>query len=366
MENRDNLLGVVRTLYQWRKQILGLSIAAAVGTAVISLLMPNFYKTTTVFLAANPDLVRPDVLYGKSVGGQPYGSGNDIDRILTIAESNELADYLIDTFKLFEHYRIKPDQPRSYMYARKKLFSRLEISKTKRDAIELTFEDTDPELASRIANAAREHINYLSQEVLKANQRQNLASYETSIKAKEVILNELADSLTRLRARYKIYNTRQVSSDLSQRYTYAKGNYFRYKGKLEAMRVNPRIPRDSVAFTDAVVKGYKMESDSIQMDLSRLAGGEAQLMLMETRYYTSNGQLGDEVEKAKMLRSALETDVPSLLLIEAAEVPVVKSRPKRSMLVVMAGAIAFIVAAFGVLLFDAYRENKWGETFNAQ
>ncbi|MBK9487616.1 MAG: hypothetical protein IPO07_01640 [Haliscomenobacter sp.] len=51
--------------------------------------------------------------------------------------------------------------------------------------------------------------------------------------------------------------------------------------------------------------------DSLQEELDNLAGGEAELMLMETRYYTSNGQLGDAVEKAKMLRTALEADVPT-------------------------------------------------------
>lgn len=364
MEQNDNLVGVIKTLYQWRKQIIGLAFLAAIGTAGISLLMPNFFKATTVFLAASPDLARPDVLYGKSNGGQPYGNSNDIDRILTIANSNELRDYLIDTFKLFEHYRINPDHPKSYVWARQKLSSRMEITKTKRDAIELSFEDVDSQLAALIANAARERINFLVQEVIKSNQRKNLTSYEAGIMAKESILRDLADSLTRLRARYQIYNTREVSTDLTERYIMAQGNYYRFKGRWEAMRSNPRIPRDSVAFAEATMKGYKSEVEGLQKDLSNLAGGEAILMQVETRYYTSNGMLGDEVEKAKMLRTALEADVPSVMLVEAAEVPVLKSRPKRSILVVAAGAIAFIIAVFGVLLFHVYQENNLGKAFN--
>lgn len=364
MEHNDNLLGVIKTLYQWRKQIIGLAVAAAIGTAIIALFLPNFFKATTVFLAASPDLARPDILYGKSNGGQPYGTSNDIDRILTIASSTELGDYLIDTFHLFKHYRIDPNHPKSYVWARHKLFSRMVVTKTKRDAIELSFEDVDPQLAAQVANAARERINYLAQEVLKSNQRKNLASYEAGIAAKEAILKELSDSLSRLRARYRIYNTREVSTDLTERYIVARGNFSRFKGRWEAMRSNPRIPRDSVAFAEANMKGYKSEVDSLQKDLAHLAGGEAELMLMETRYYTSNGQLGDEVEKAKMLRTALDADVPSILIVEPAEVPVLKSRPKRSILVVAAGAIAFVVASFGVLLFTAYQENKWGDAFS--
>jgi uncharacterized protein involved in exopolysaccharide biosynthesis len=216
-------------------------------------------------------------------------------------------------------------------------------------------------LAAQIANAARDHINHLAQEVLKANQRKNLASYEAGIAAKEIIMQELADSLSRLRARYQIYNTREVSTDLTERYIIARGNYFRFRGRWEAMRSNPRIPRDSVAFAEATMKGYQSEVEGLQKDLTNLSGGEAELMLVETRYYTSNGQLGDEVEKAKLLRMVLDADVPSILVVEPAEVPVLKSRPRRSLLVLGAGAIAFVISVFGVLLFHAYQENKWGE-----
>jgi len=65
-----------------------------------------------------------------------------------------------------------------------------------------------------------------------------------------------------------------------------------------------------------------------------------------------------------MLSTALAADVPSILIVELAEVPVLKSRPKRSILVLAAGAIAFIIGVFGVLLFNAYQENKWGEAFS--
>jgi uncharacterized protein involved in exopolysaccharide biosynthesis len=364
MERTDNLIGVLATLYQWRKAILGLSVAAAIGTGIISLFLPNYYKSTTVFLAANPDQARPEILFGKA-GTYLYGGGNDIDRLLTIAESNELVDALVDTFNLYEHYRINEKSPIASETVRKKFLSLYSVSKTKRDAIELTVEDRDPKLAANIANVARELINNISQEVIKVGQRKTIASYEASINQKIIQMNHMGDSLIQLRNKYKIYNTLEMSAVLTQRFSAVQGAYFRNKGRLESMRKNPRIPRDSVAFAEAMVSGYKTEVDSLTKILFNFNIGQVNLIQLETQYFSSNGVVGDEMERVRLLRSALQSQVPAIYVLEPAEPPVVKSRPKRAILVVIAGIIAFFIAVIGVLLFDTYKNADWRASFHA-
>jgi uncharacterized protein involved in exopolysaccharide biosynthesis len=358
MERTDNLIGVLATLYQWRKAILGLSVAAAIGTGIISLFMSNYYKSTTVFLAANPDQARPEILFGKA-GTYLYGGGNDIDRLLTIAESNELIEYLVDTFHLYEHYKIKKSGATASELVRKKFLSLYEVSKTKRDAIELSVEDHDPKLAALIANVAREKINLISQEVIKEGQRKTITSYEASIKQKIVQMNQMGDSLIQMRSKYKIYDTREMSTILTDRFTMVQGTYFRSKGRADAMRKNPRIPRDSVAFAEATVSGYKTEMDSLTKILANFNVGQVNLIQLETQYFTSNGVVGDEMERVRLLRSALQAEVPAIYLLESAEAPVVKSRPKRALLVIAAGLIAFFLGVIGVLLFDTYKNADW-------
>ena len=52
---------------------------------------------------------------------------------------------------------------------------------------------------------------------------------------------------------------------------------------------------------------------------------------------------------------------PTTLLLESGEVPVVKSRPKRALIVIAAVMIAFILAVLGILIFDNYKEVDWKE-----
>ncbi|MDX1942357.1 MAG: Wzz/FepE/Etk N-terminal domain-containing protein, partial [Saprospiraceae bacterium] len=167
MEQKDHLLGVVQTLWKWRRPILIVTLSAVIGTAIISLFLPNYFKATTIFLAASPDMAKPELLFGQgNLYRNEYGNANDVDRLLTIAESSELVVFLVDSFKLYDHYKIDRENPRAPFKVQEKFFSLYKIEKTKRDAIELSVEDKDRLLAPRIANAAREKIDALAQQLI--------------------------------------------------------------------------------------------------------------------------------------------------------------------------------------------------------
>lgn len=125
------------------------------------------------------------------------------------------------------------------------------------------------------------------------------------------------------------------------------------------MRVNPRISRDSVAYSEALVNGLKQEMDSINRKMALLNEGQVLLSVLETQYFSANGQLGEDLERAKLLQAAFSAVVPSIILVEAAEVPVVKIRPKRSILVITAGMLAFLMSVLAILLFHVYRNTDW-------
>ncbi|MFN7118926.1 MAG: Wzz/FepE/Etk N-terminal domain-containing protein, partial [Saprospiraceae bacterium] len=203
MEQRDHLLGVVQTLWNWRKSILLVCVAAVLGTAIISLFLPNYYRATTVFLATSPDQAKPDALFSAR---EYYGNANDVDRLLTIAESNELVEFLVDTFNLYEHYDINKQNPRAAYNVRQKFFSLYEVKKNKRDAIELSVEDRDRELAARIANAAREKIDEIAQKLVKEGQAKAIQTFENQIQVKQALLKNLSDTLIVLSNTYGIYN----------------------------------------------------------------------------------------------------------------------------------------------------------------
>jgi tyrosine-protein kinase Etk/Wzc len=107
MSNRDNLLGVLGTIYRWRKALRNACLIALLGSIGIALWMDTYYKATTIFYPSNQDLSKPELIFGGTIKVTEYfGTDKDVDRILEIAASNELVDYMIGRFGLFNHYGI--------------------------------------------------------------------------------------------------------------------------------------------------------------------------------------------------------------------------------------------------------------------
>lgn len=364
MQQENHLAGVMRVIWQWRRALIGISIAAGVLTAGISLFLPNYYKAETLFLAANPNQARPEILFGKgNLGTEIYGGGDDMDRILSIAESSDLVDFLIDSFNLYQHYRIDPGQPKGLHKVRMEFHSLYTVKKTKLDAIELEVEDRSPELAAAIANAARERINFLSEQIVKGNQQMILESYRRNLLVKKRQIDELTDSVAVMRKKFGIYNLGEQSRKFSEQIVTSEAILDQYRGRLDQMRRNPRISRDSVAYTEVFAAGIQREVDSLRVRFRRFSDAQLALTTIETQYFAANGQYGDDVERTRLLESAFEANVPALFVVEKAEAPKVKSRPKRSIIVLSAVAGAFLLSLLAVLLLESYRGFDWSTFF---
>ncbi len=350
------MLGIVQTLWKWRKPILLMSAAAMVGMAVISLFLPNYYQATTTFLAASPDQAKPELLFGEgNLYRNEYGNANDIDRLLTIAESSELVDLLVDSFKLYEHYKINKEDARAPFRVREKFFSLYKVEKTKRDAIELSVEDIDRQLAPKIANVARAKIDEIAQRLIKESQRQAIETFELEIKNQQAQQKILGDTLNALRLNYGLYNTVAQTESLTAQQSESKAKLIRHTTRLNVLKSTPGVPRDTIVMLNALVKGLEDEVKSLEERIQLLNEGIAPVNTLERQYYDGNQKLSYDLERLKIWRAVYEAHIPATILVGKAEVPLVKSRPKRSILVLTAGAITFIFCAFAVLLFENYQ-----------
>ncbi len=366
MERKDNLLDVLKALFRWKKQILTVCIIAFVGSVILSLLMPVYYQSTTTFLAASPDLAKPELLYGNgNFEPEYYGNKSDIDRLLTLAESSELVNFLIDSFKLYDHYGIDSSGARAPFKVKEKLFGLYEVQKTKRDAIELSVEDKDKVLAAEMANAAREKIDELAQRLIKEGQYKSITAYAFNISSKEEQLATLSDSLARLRRLYGIYNTDAQTESMTEQFSRAESKLVRNQARLEALRSSGRAKADTLLALDAMVEGQVQEVIKLEERLGKLNEGMAMVNTINKQYLEANQSLGQDKERYKILVSTYKSDIPAIIPVEKASVPLVKSRPKRMIIVFAAVAIAFLFSIVTVLLIESYKEINWREIINA-
>jgi uncharacterized protein involved in exopolysaccharide biosynthesis len=370
MNNRDNLLGVIGTIYRWRKTIRNVCILTFVGSAAFALWMPNYYKSTTSFYPASTELAKPEVIFGASAKATEYfGTDRDLDRLLEIASGNEIVDYVVTRFNLYQHYGIDSTSREGQFRVRDTFRGVYVVQKNKNDALELSVEDTDPRLAAEMANAARDKINEHAQRMVKQTQATLLASFEENIERKLVDLAVLTDSLRYLQARYNIYSVNEQGDILTEQLAKAESDVIRGKARLEILANNPLIPKDTVEYIKANLRAAERTLAQINTPNPRSDNfssrnfnqGLPLVTVVNDLHYQARRQLSYDLERFNQIKAAYNTDIPALQTLAVAETPIMKNRPKRSVLVAAATLAAFLFTLFAALLADAYKEVNWKE-----
>ncbi len=370
MENRDNLLGVLQTIYQWRKTIRNVCILALAGSIGFSLLLDNYYQATTIFYPASPQLANPELMFGNT--GQVtdyYGSDRDLDRLSEIAVSKELEDFMVQAFNLYAHYGIDSASKQGPFKVRQVFRALYNAQKNKNDAIELNMEDTDPRMAAEMANAARQKINTIAQRLIQESQGTLLKAFEGNIKRKKAELELLGDSLRRTQAYYGIYAPTAQGEQLSEQLTKAESEIARNRAKLEVLEPDSSIPRDTIAYIRANLKAYERQRQQLMnaasgagsdnMTIKRFNEGSPQIAVLQDLHFQSRKQLSYDLERYNQILATYNTDIPAVLVVETAEVPLIKSRPKRSIIVLASLVGAFLFTVLAALVADSYKDIRW-------
>src|SRR5687768_16097201 len=102
-ERPRNLAGIVPIINHWKYQVLGLTLAALIISAIVSLLLPNEFKSTTVIYPTR-FINSPSDPITEGDKMEFAATSEDIDRIITIGESQPLAEIIIRKYQLYKDY----------------------------------------------------------------------------------------------------------------------------------------------------------------------------------------------------------------------------------------------------------------------
>jgi ElaB/YqjD/DUF883 family membrane-anchored ribosome-binding protein len=131
------------------------------------------------------------------------------------------------------------------------------------------------------------------------------------------------------------------------------------KAKLGAYEKMANPNKDSLLIVKSRIKGAQEELKQLAYTTSEFNKGMATVEVLAEIQEESSRQLGEDKERFKQIQSAYASQFPTIHTVEAAEIPVVKNRPKRSILVVLAGALTFFFLSLGAILIEAYKEVDW-------
>jgi len=362
MSENENLIDLVSVIYRNRKRIIYSCIAAAVITAALSLLLKNYYKATTIFYPASTDLAKPVPVGGIEDNRNYYGNDFDLDRLLTIANSDEVAEYLIHRYNLYTHYDIDSTAKRGPSKLRKKLSKLYTTEKSRFDAIELSVEDKNPELSAEMANSARDKINSIAQGLIKGSQYKMVKAYDESLAEKEKGIQSLSDSLARVRAKYKIYSVLSQGEVYGENITMTQSSIMNTKARLQSYK-DMNGPQDSIQKLQILLNGLENQFRALEKSVGLFNEGYSTVVSLELEQRKFADQLATDKERYKQLKLTYDSPFAAIHLVQEAETPNLKSRPKRSLYVIGITLLTGILSVLWVLLSHQFKNTGWREVF---
>lgn len=364
-----NLLDYFQIIVRRWRMISGITLAATVITAVITLFIPNIYTAKTMIIPGDDDkggmagalMAQLGGLAGLAGGG---GSKSTGDLYITILKSEALKDPLIDRFKLMDVYNKKL---RSDAY--NALGKNTAIALGKKDGvITITVDDKDPKQAAALANCYVEELGKLTTRLNMTGAGNNSAFLEKRLSEAKTDLFKAEEALKAFQSKNKVISvTDQAQATI--------GGIAQIKAQLAMQEVQLATLQRQFTDSSQEVKTVKATIANLRGQISSLEGkGGASSSIPSVG---SMPQLGQDyvrlmrefkVQEAifEMLTKQYEVsqlnelkDVPSFQVLQKAKVPEVKSGPARAIIAAKALLIALLGSCVLVLILDKFRNTSW-------
>ncbi|MBU6205402.1 MAG: hypothetical protein KJS45_08465 [Bacteroidetes bacterium] len=315
MDHTLNLLELIRLILRWKKPILILCALATITAVIVSdphIIKPKF-KSTSVFFAASPNMTSSQTLFVDN-NAEYFGSSDDIDRLLSIANSAPLKSYIVQKYKLFDVYKIDSANTE---YPNYKVMKELEENYTAfrndKGAVEITVFDTDKERAAIMCNEIVAKVDEMNNNIILENKRRILAIYNTKINEKQEQIKVLNDSIVSV------------------------------KMMLQGAPSGPASLRNSGS-----------ENSSRTPELL-----DQQLKLLEDQKKAGLKELNNTIGLAEQYRSTINTNIPTVFILEKAYAAEKKSKPIRWIIVLgslLAALSGSIIMAWCIEKFRAIKQ----------
>jgi uncharacterized protein involved in exopolysaccharide biosynthesis len=349
------VLDVVMT---WRKMIYRVFIAAAVLSVLISLLMPNWYTARSTFLPpqesdARSGMMQLSSMIGIDIGGMGLLSNTPmLDVMIGVLKSRRLRAELVDQFDLTTVYRSK-----SREHAIKELEDHITVSSTAEGLLEVMVEDRDRERSAEMTNSLVSLLDDYNRET----------SVETARRTSEFIRGYIEENEARLEAAalaMQDFQEKHGAIELTEQTRVTVEAAAVLQARRTTLSIERGVLEQYASPDQSRMVEIDMELEEIDDALSRYTGGDGGDD-KEPGVFLPLGSIPETgFELARLTRDVLvfekiheylsaqyeqsriqeARDLETLSIVDTAVPPLKKSRPRRSVIVILTVALATIAA----------------------
>lgn len=357
-DDEINLMDLLLVVAKHNRFIIKLTGAVAILAVAISLIMPNVYTAKTVILPPQQGASTASMLLGQLGGlaglaGGAAGIKSPNDLHIGMLKSRTVADKMIARFNLQNKFEAKTLEE-----TRKTLAGATVIASGKDGFITIEYSDEDPKFAASVANAYVEELDKLNNTLAVTEASRKRLFFETQLKmtrdnlaAAEVGFKQTQERTGLIQPEAQGQAIIMAASNLRAQVTAAEV-------KLQSMGSfatpqNPDYQKLQQNLTSLRAQLAKAERNGVQgrgdimVPTGKLpeTGLEYIRKMRDLKYQETLFELLSKQFEIAKIDEAKEAAL--IQVVDKALVPEKKSKPKRSLIVILATLMAFFI---GVLL----------------
>ncbi|MEK6210321.1 MAG: Wzz/FepE/Etk N-terminal domain-containing protein [Pseudomonadota bacterium] len=360
-DDEISLLDILIVLAKHKKLVLGLPFLAAVITAGITLLMPNWYTATVKLLPPQQSQSSAMAILGQlgAISGgasQALGLKNPSDIFVAMLKSRTVADAIIERFELKELY----DQE-FLQDARKALAGNTTIAAGRDGVITISVDDKSPQRAADMANAYIEELERLTLRLAVGEAGRRRLFFERQLKQAKDDLTQAETELTKFQIEKKVLNPQGQASLTIVAAAGLQAQIAAKEVQITALKSfatqdNPDLYRAQEELAGLrtqlakVGRGGSRDPGDVLLSMGKAPeqGAEYLRRFRDMKYYeTLYELLARQYEIARIDESK---DATLIQVLDRAVPPERKSGPVRRRIVLLTLLVSFLVAVMGVFL----------------
>jgi uncharacterized protein involved in exopolysaccharide biosynthesis len=333
----------VSIIYTWRKFIFINTAVVAILSVIISLLLPNWYKSTTSLLSPKqPDLLSSlsstsSVLKGISGLSKlgSFGQKSNAYNYFAILKSRTTMEKVIQRFDLLNVYDLKDH---SMELTVKELSENTRFEEGEDDNITIEVFDKDPARAAEMCNYFVEVLNEMNTKIGTLEAKNNREFIEQRLKEANEGLFMAEESLKKYQEKTGIIITPEQTSGMD---AVASLYVMKMKKELEYAVLQRTVSADNNS-----LQQIKTELNELQKKVSTIPQTGISSLRLYRDLVIQQKIVEFLVPIYEQARIEEQKDVPVLLVLDTAVKAEKKTKPQRSLIVLLStcGMLAFSLA----------------------
>jgi uncharacterized protein involved in exopolysaccharide biosynthesis len=192
---KTDSVSLLNLVLKYWKIILATGIAAFIISAVISLTITPLFRSVVV-LYPSTNVVETQALFGiQSTSTALFGDEVATEKVLQILQSDIIKNHLVKKYNLIEHYGIGESTKYKFTLLNMRMNKYIVSRKTQYNSVEISVLDTDPLIASAMANDIAGQVDTVFNQIVKDAWGKSYYAINSSYNEQFLRVRSLEDSL---------------------------------------------------------------------------------------------------------------------------------------------------------------------------